>query len=1420
MTIDRGDKPPNRVLLKASWICSAGVNWAIIDKADQADFFKSIIFAVPSLIQSMQHLSIDNICLEGKDICEACSPRFPPVYWVVNSESSNLQPIHKPDEVGAYERGLRSQLPAFQVMAKVPPYEKSQKDNMVSVRFTMNPSRLAHRALAYLPNARDTLAHNASSITMRAFVEPGHSDSLVFNLRPFVESIQTVRMIFDGDCGQPPNFPRGLRLDKSQLFTVGHMINREKSPRFFIEREDEEEVVPGVPLRLVGRVERKVKCSGGVIADSVGAGKTVMTLALIDHQAKHDNDGYSRRSEICSEIGAMASKATLLIVPEHISTQWLEESLRFLKNLQRNDVIVLQTMRDLTSPSNLKKITEARLVIACDKLFKENQYRAELSKYAGRIESGKMASERVYRAWYRECVLQVRQFLARYLRAQHNHTAKQMVANDIQTAFQEAQALNQELVEGIVKKSTRKGAKGQKQSTTTSLLQTKTRPLSGARMFMDACILLEFFSWPRIVWDEVSYRNTEVAQFLSAAVTDHKWLLSGTPPRQNLSDIDYLARALGISLVRPVNLRLGLPSITKGPMETVQTDTELCCSYGKLKSDKFVKDRHEQAEIFLKTLSSSNKAPALNVSITERVFVCSPTLIEKAIYMEKEQVWRRAQMLTDNLAAEDLRGMLRDIGHPTGTPFPDDLISRILSFAASLPTFGKDNGLTLSKMKYHRDELLRNIGTSIRHLFQQAIWLARRLEQCNNQRAESRRTRKIGKQSAKSQKKDESIKDAEEIAHVTASLRGLVSSLQHGDFETFGGIHNYLALLKVLIPGWDLDSHARRYLLNLAKSRSGVDLVALHSMEIKPSERAGDDLSILHDLYEQGDFSWANFYRINSEDVGAMDQANVLSLTRESLSKIHDRHTPENEEKLRELGRMTLAQLRQTLKDDLPMIKSAQEDYRQKLADTTYDEKAMATKHRAGLMAEARIRGLKISSIANVTTLLKLIKAHENGGAGQKNYDTPNVHANTPTDIPPQLGHTVKVRGSEFPETTNAFKETLHLLTSAIRIFKSRENELRRARLFQQLQDNKDGITCQICHTRTDLKVNLDCGHVLCSEHLAGKELCGDGTTHCQAVIGDNAVPIDDLRPSSRELELLPKASGHASSSRPRNYSSKVDCVTNIAKGVVLGDDSVVIFSQYDDMIQHIIQALKHNGIVAKTTSRLQNFNGTPGNMSNIIEAFKKKTFRVLVLKVDAPEASGANLVVANHIIFATPLSTPTQDLYETYMEQAKGRCARRGQTKDIFLYHCVVEGTIEVDILETRTKRHVRAQPGRALGWLLPRDAPDARLYQQDWSSKHGATTRVKSSLRQTEVWKAIGEVDYVTTLNFDKPEDPLKDTVGVKADQLAHKAWSEDLDFWRDIYKTLGRSKVSKTSFTDDQVAEITRRNFESMEQSQNGT
>ena len=102
-----------------------------------------------------------------------------------------------------------------------------------------------------------------------------------------------------------------------------------------------------------------------------------------------------------------------------------------------------------------------------------------------------------------------------------------------------------------------------------------------------------------------------------------------------------------------------------------------------------------------------------------------------------------------------------------------------------------------------------------------------------------------------------------------------------------------------------------------------------------------------------------------------------------------------------------------------------------------------------------------------------------------------------------------------------------------------------------------------------------------------------------------------------------------------------------------------------------------------------------------------------------------SNLTNANHVIFASPLLTNTQDSYRASVTQCIGRAKRYGQQKTVHVYRFLALRTIEVDILQEREektlvkrKKTKRRMVGANEEWsLVEADAVDDK-WQAEWGS------------------------------------------------------------------------------------------------------
>ena len=132
----------------------------------------------------------------------------------------------------------------------------------------------------------------------------------------------------------------------------------------FVEEEISEAALPALGWRAEGKAGRPVMIRGGVIADQVGYGKTIISLALIaEAKGQPEPDPAPK--------GLIDLKGTLIVVPGHLSKQWPSEVKRFTGKMFKT--IVIQNMKDLGSRS-ISELSKADIIVMASEVFESDVY--------------------------------------------------------------------------------------------------------------------------------------------------------------------------------------------------------------------------------------------------------------------------------------------------------------------------------------------------------------------------------------------------------------------------------------------------------------------------------------------------------------------------------------------------------------------------------------------------------------------------------------------------------------------------------------------------------------------------------------------------------------------------------------------------------------------------------------------------------------------------------------------------------------------------------------------------------------------------------------------------------------------------------------------------------------------------------------
>ena len=132
-------------------------------------------------------------------------------------------------------------------------------------------------------------------------------------------------------------------------------------------------------------------------------------------------------------------------------------------------------------------------------------------------------------------------------------------------------------------------------------------------------------------------------------------------------------------------------------------------------------------------------------------------------------------------------------------------------------------------------------------------------------------------------------------------------------------------------------------------------------------------------------------------------------------------------------------------------------------------------------------------------------------------------------------------------------------------------------------------------------------------------------------------------------------------------------------------EERVLIFVQFPDLMKKVAEALEAHKI------KFLEIKGSASQKSKNLQKYQDESDeRVLLLNVMDESASGANLTVANHAIFLSPLLAPSQEIYEACETQAVGRLRRYGQQKHVNIYRFLSSNTIDVQIYEERSRTKI----------------------------------------------------------------------------------------------------------------------------------
>ncbi|KAI1778140.1 hypothetical protein F4818DRAFT_456099 [Hypoxylon cercidicola] len=1268
--------------------------------------------------------------------------QLPPHQWILVGGKYVMH--HMSEAMEEFEEDLKAQIPVFEARVKIEnglniPFDTYR----ISMQYLVDYKALGYKAASFLPPTPG----NHTSISVRSHVELNASLSQNMQISeqyernaflPFRQSLKPVNGRFEVlDEEALTSFK--TQLAPLQRLSVGWILARERGNFEFVEQEIEEELVPQLKLRLVGSAKRRVHNRGGVVADDVGYGKTVVMIAVMNIRSAFDNgDSIQLRQE--ENPYRIHLGATLVVVPPHLVSQWSTETVKF-SNIQKDEILAITKLTDLKDDvrwSLLARIRAAKLIIVSTAVLSDPKYHMNLAKFAGTLDPPFNDSDptrsrkngargRPFEEWHDSASQRAGDNSARLLRLLHPQVNRlgddrpdreEESANLFEIIESHRASLDeaQELSVGDFNKRKDIARRGTGKSGKTNYisgkkLQSSHKFTTKAELMKAAPYthMLESYTFPRVIYDEFSYDDPAAAIFVRNSQAYSKWVLSATPPTRNLATICGIAKLINIHVARPIAPRRGLPRITEGPELQNKSNAEQLVA-SKFYSDQTIVERHQQGEKFLRSFASANpldKSLAGGIQVVQSVFVARMTTFEQLMYNDLQNELKTYHFNADALprrSRERLSPLFGRDGWEAGVD-GRTIGTQALIFRASVKSEPTSDPSKAALLAERQDDLMKALQ-SLTLIFDKSIWLALRVL-----------TNTV----------EEAVNNA---INPAVDICVLLRDVWEKEYGRFGGrditdlIYDRLKGPEecTLLP----DSDNITFLRELNKSRSTtwvryyvLDESNLFEIEEPEAKALVEDLERMEPEWDAQDMEGA--FMSYHDSLKARFYAGSLHPDGKNANVISQEDSNEEEP------------------DDGDFDDDSEEE---EPAKRKNKERPLT---KAQLTALLRSKGITFKNSARVSELRDLWDRHLAGELGEWEYAGQN--SVRPTVYPMyKVGRAI--RGGKYTLTRSEVSDASLALRKAMEAV---GHAARQERVVRNSVSTEPQLPCDRCGRLVDadgLWLVSGCGHLLCGNHKDSK-ICGPPGTHreCPSLVKDAVVNLKTIRQPRGVEEEDEEEVVAAPETAPSSSKTKA-IVAEVAN--IPGDEYVVLFSQFDRQIREIEAALKDWGIKVTTNPNPSSEKDKSG-----------RGFKVRILKLGDATSAGTNLQYANHVMFASPLLANLQEIWDSGMKQATGRCVRHGQKKTVQVYHFVTANTVEVDMLELRRSQDIYVPDGGHVGYfrdieeeesLFVRDDDDWDMDDADPNpNPNPENGSIASIMNRQEVWTAMNEQNWLTTVGIE---------------------------------------------------------------------
>ncbi|KAH9913975.1 uncharacterized protein BXZ73DRAFT_92885 [Epithele typhae] len=1213
--------------------------WLEVDKVHERSTFRSLAWLVERIRNIEGQFNEWQSCGEhdGQVKCRRCAPVPPSIRWT--KVKKRIAAFEDSIEAGEFERSLKRRPAPFVTQLKL-----DEKGDGV-VRIGVNLSSLMHRALSRLPPA---VRAESSTLSWKLNTDFTPAISMQF------PTFELASNKHDEEHTQPPNFVTPLRPE--QLRSLSWMLAQEsKEAPPFIEEEISEAILEPLGWRAEGRAQRPHHIRGGVLADQVGYGKTAISLGLIDCATEDVNKEFKQFKKMK---GHIATKATLIIVPPHLTRQWESETRKFAK--KHFVVVVLHTATNINA-LKIEDVLEADIVIVASNLFRSTVYQDNLEVFAGAGE------------------LPVQD--GRFFDARLDITLKGLEEQVERLRNDGAKAVFKQILEG------RKIDEAAQLFVPTKRLKGKSYRDAADNASEDESPKPKAKPKAKAKDEKVKADPPKVKKAASEAAKPKNTNIS---PRTGLTAEVVIPSFKGRGGSPSASSVATAPPTSEAEMEE-ESDAPRARRAVKRKAIVISDDdsEDEAPKKKGKTAAKAKKRP------TKRSKASDDSDYEGAASeaSDEEDFVAEESESDENFEEESDEDEKPKKAKAKAKPPP----KKRASAKKSSTTSGSEDAMDVDDDDDDDDDDEKPKGKGKKPAKKPKAEAKpakpkKRREESDPWKLKSSAVQNDWKrmQAPPLEMFHFARKIVDEYTYLDGKVLSMVTRVQaerhwvlSGTPPThdFGALKTISAFLNIHL-GIDDDNEGQ-------------------SLQVKKRKREQTAVEKFHSFREVHSLEWhAHRVELGQKFLGQFVRQNIAEIDEiswsETIVKVYlpaaeraiylelEHYLPREESESDREKRLSQALGDSSTAEEALLKRCSHFDL-----DISDRENAMKA---CEVIVEERTKQLedckkdllkklntavqmdkKIGRVPDESLFREFIRVTRTEGVGDQEATEAVCELLDEANVPAPLKSATNKAGDSNKRGGKSDIDLSNAVKALIWDHREQTHEIRR------VTKELVGRFRSLRYFTVDVAVLSSCGHVgcyACVLSCAEKEECvyaASGACRAAArvlnVVKGDTLGVDD----------------EARDGRGRHFGRKLEMIVDLIKNKIPKEDRVLIFVQFPDLTLKVAQALEAHKIA------FLEIKGSASVKSKNLEKFQNESKeRVLLLNVMDESASGANLTSANHAIFVSPLLAPTQEIYDACETQAIGRLRRYGQLKHVNIWRFISMNTIDVEIFEQRTGRKI----------------------------------------------------------------------------------------------------------------------------------